>query len=734
MIDLFSEDPTFRRTQYTKVSDNVQEWPEQIAALVSEQLPPDMGLDVQVVLQKTDREKGYGIGTAIVRHPNAPKAVGIPIIIKAWHLAPLDLFFEEDKLYFLSPDRLARAFFSANVGAGLAPVKPPPQMQDDQGFENRFPPIGGKYASVIDAIGPVRGEVDIAALRDAIKAAPTLLAKFAAHGTFEVLTKWAAKKEPAAAELDVARALKTMKVKKHGPDEYQVFASGDDVFDPIALSLSRRGLADLFELKRVRLAGARDPMQHLDRNGELTLVPPEESFGKPVDGTEGSGVDGSGGYGAELGERRSAFVFNPLQDERATVQAEKFGRYGVTDQSGVLAKGWVLPNVVTFDGKKTSLKLFVSRALAAMQHRIAGVPLGDDPMITLPSDGLQTGQMGTLVHVDGKRSVATVPFTILGVTEYGGQHSIAIVDYEGRRMNLIPSVRAEGIAPIASSEALGPLLGRGRTYLVPARMVFVKFPKLTSVSESADAFRKVARERALDAMPLKVSKANGRFVFRGVAVDKYAAAGLVGGIASVVRKGRNIASQVALKSADATKKVKALVQKTAFDPAALERDQAEFLLAAWGLGQEKIAEVIERAGEHVVLEVHHLRYPRASSAEKTATAGARAIVARMKPDMTELIKAAAMLDGADAVDTVLGLGFVNPENVERFASVKPTLEDVSSVLAKLVLGARLGMEDLPEDAARSAMLNLERVIDGLTQLKMLATEPSSTAGARGRAA
>ena len=35
MNDLFSEDPQFRRVQYTKLSDNVKEWPQEIAALVA---------------------------------------------------------------------------------------------------------------------------------------------------------------------------------------------------------------------------------------------------------------------------------------------------------------------------------------------------------------------------------------------------------------------------------------------------------------------------------------------------------------------------------------------------------------------------------------------------------------------------------------------------------------------------------------------------------------------------
>ena len=733
MTDLFSEDPQFRRSQYTKLSDNVHAWPQEVAALVQEHLPPNLGLDVAVVFQKTDQQKGYAIGTAIVRHANAPKQIGVPIIIKAWHAAPFDLFFEGDRVRPLTPDAIAREFFSANVGVGLAPQKPPPLMYDDQGFENRFPPIGGKYASVAEAVLPARAHEDIAALRQAIEAAPAALAKFAQHGTTDRLKAWASKRSDEIAERQAERATRIMTIKKDGPDTYRIFANDDRVYEPMLLAGDRRLVRDLVELRQGHIGGAVDAvLAQLDRNGTVTLTPPEESYGKPLDGPSGNGVDGSGAYGAELGPRRNPFVFNPLQDDRTVVQVDRLGRYAVTDRSGVLAKGWGFPKVVGFDGKATGLKIFAGRALASFQNRIAGIRIDDDQTVTLPAGELEAGRVGTLVSPTA--GLATVPFTILGVTVYAGERSLAIVDYAGIRMNLIPSSHIDGIAPVGDSKALGPLLGPGRNYLISDRLMFVPFPKLTAVSESADGFRKVARELALDVAPLKVSVANGRYVFRGSALGKYAAAGLVGGVGAMVRKGRNLASQVALKSADATRKVKAMVEKAAFDTGALERHEAAFLLASWGLGQDKIAHVLDGARAHVVLEVHHLRYADLPHATKVASADTCRLVARMRTPMGELVKAAAMLEDADSVDSVLALGFLNQENIERFASVKPMLEEVGGVLAKLLLAARLGIEDIPEEAARSAIANLQRVIDGLTQLEMQVGQQKARATARGRAA
>src|SRR5690606_1247246 len=131
MENLFSEDPQFRRVQYKKLSDNVREWQQEIAALVAERLPRDIGVDVTVVFQQVDDQKGYAVGTAIAAEQGTGKQVGIPIIVKSWHLAPIDLFFCEGKLYPLTEDNLAKIFYQNAVGSSVAPQKAPPQMVDD---------------------------------------------------------------------------------------------------------------------------------------------------------------------------------------------------------------------------------------------------------------------------------------------------------------------------------------------------------------------------------------------------------------------------------------------------------------------------------------------------------------------------------------------------------------------------------------------------------------------------
>ena len=258
---------------------------------------------------------------------------------------------------------------------------------------------------------------------------------------------------------------------------------------------------------------------------------------------------------------------------------------------------------------------------------------------------------------------------------------------------------AEGKQP-----ELGPLLGPKANYIVSAKMSFIRMPRLCPVSENPEDFKKLILGD-LDMAPLKVAMANGRYLFRGGQVEKYA-------------------------SAQTTGIVNAAIKKHAFVYDSLPQHEAEFLLRYWGLDQEKTAEVLKEAQRLIQVEVHHLRFPPAPHEVKTAAPRIPAeFIAKIKPPIDELVKIAANLEDAQTVDSVLGLGFVNEENVARFASAKPMLWEVSHMLCKLLLGARLGMEDIPEEAVRSALLHLQRVIDGLGRLKMLEDHQKTSAAA-----
>ena len=66
-----------------------------------------------------------------------------------------------------------------------------------------------------------------------------------------------------------------------------------------------------------------------------------------------------------------------------------------------------------------------------------------------------------------------------------------------------------------------------------------------------------------------------------------------------------------------------------------------------------------------------------------------------------------------AVDTVLSLGFVNPENIMSFVSYLPTIDDAQTKMCELLLAARLGLQDVPTTALERAVRSTEEAIEGL---------------------
>jgi hypothetical protein len=714
MENLFSEDPQFSRVQYNKLSDNVRNWQQEIGALVQEKLPKSMGLDIVIKFQKVDDEKGYALGTAIAKDDNSDQSIGVPILVKAWHLAPLDLFFKDGKLYPLNENNIAQVFQQHSLGASVAKEKSPPNLADDVFSDIRTPPMGGKYsysAPFSELIKGTLGVDDIQMFKAAIQQRPEILAKYHVHRTMHVVEKLASEK-PAATEqdeLNKERAMATFTIKKEGPDSYRMYSAPDGVYDPVLISTDRRGLKSFLDMRKAEFWDyEQDPLNEIDQYGHFTIEAPKSPYGADVDGPTGSGVDGSGGYGAALGKHRSPWVFDPRQDDRVVTTVDKYGRYGVKDADGVMAKGWVLPNVVDFDGKSVPTKLFLGKALASYQSRIAGIPLNDDADVNLLADSLDTGKTGTLVYRDGKRVLATVPFMVQGVTVFERLRSVSVVDYRGNQANLILSPNIEGIVRINEQDGrsnLGPLMGPNANYLVSAKMFFVRMPRLCAISEGPDDFKGKAAEQ-LDKNPLKVAMANDRFIFKGGAISKYAAAPKTGIFKSAVGK------------------------NASFNFNYLPRHEAEFLLRSWGLGHEKTAEVLDGVGTRIYLEVHHLDFPRLSGRVKLASGNLRATIDYFRPSLAELVKCAADIEDAQTVDSVLSLGFINPENVARFAAAKPMLWEVSHMLAKLLLGSRLGIEDIPEESARAALFHLQRVLDGLGRLKMYKDHQEKTSAVK----
>jgi hypothetical protein len=145
-------------------------------------------------------------------------------------------------------------------------------------------------------------------------------------------------------------------------------------------------------------------------------------------------------------------------------------------------------------------------------------------------------------------------------------------------------------------------------------------------------------------------------------------------------------------------------------------DQAMFLLAGLGVGYDYMTSKLASSLSGPALIHTGRAITTASEQEKVAAERARAFVALVPSLKRDLTKEAAVIPDPTAVDAVLSLGFINPENIMTYVSYLPTLEDAQSKMCELLLAARVGLSDVPASALERAVRSTEEAIEGLKVL------------------
>jgi len=162
------------------------------------------------------------------------------------------------------------------------------------------------------------------------------------------------------------------------------------------------------------------------------------------------------------------------------------------------------------------------------------------------------------------------------------------------------------------------------------------------------------------------------------------------------------------------------VEKIAGRATFINRSEAEFLGVLMGLTPVFSKTAAARAASGACVSLRGLR-PITPISEKLAHS--RSVVKteleNLNPPIRNyfLLKEASLLDDALTADKILGLGFINAENVATFVEMLPQLEETSAKLAELLFFVRLGRPEIPEVAIERMLAALDDVINGLRSLK-----------------
>ena len=339
-----------------------------------------------------------------------------------------------------------------------------------------------------------------------------------------------------------------------------------------------------------------------------------------VDQTGGVTVADGADVGGEI-ESSEASRPEPIKD---------FGLYRVETQDGRQLVGYVFPNLMDIDGTSLPLAVFTNGSEYCLQSDICGVKSGEGQAIP---EGPPRGH-GMLFRVlSNGKAEATVPIDIQATLEAGEGVQYMATSFAGDRVRLAP-------APNVKSMTAVP----GGAVLIPDDMQWLTLEgakEVELIGNPADSGQKEAAALQLNGIEIRA-----------------------GGTDSFSLSGQPL-------------------EKLGYDQTQnLSLDGAAFLLAGCGVQPQhafkKLSEAIY-AGRPITIKTGRTIKTAAERLDEATVTGQQLLDLMPQLKQPFLVKVAAVLPDTTAVDTVLSLGFLNPENIVEFLKALPILNDSQQI-------------------------------------------------------
>jgi hypothetical protein len=660
-MDLFLDNElTFEKLGYeARLSEDLNNWPQEIIDQLYKQAPFASDFTPKVVLDKVDPDKRYAMGHVELRNrlainrrdDNTPpelrgqQKILIPVVIKDSRLAPMDLLLNNGSVEPLTEPRLRRALFRPSLFEAVR-QRPGDQTLIDQiyppfrSYGGGRGPMGGPLIS--ESVGTKLGSAQPQMLLDAIL--PTIKTAHVDYIT-ERLNN----------DVDLRNSL------LNNPSALHLLSKVASVTDVPAQNYMAQVLESI-PPKVIQIQKLASGYRIKTANPDM-LAPTTDDVSRPeAERAMGSDIISKVDQSGSVTMATTPAIRSTLEDVSIKTVTE-FGLYKVKDiASNKELVGWVFPSVTDFDGAVLPLALFSNGTQAALQEEIAGVLVGNNTNIL---DSEPQGS-GCFYRSTTSGAVALTPVEIKGQIQNPEGVGYSAVLPMGE---VITIVKVPGLKSVTK-------IDEGR-YGIPEDCGFMSMDGLIEVASSPDEFLKTAQ--AWDALSTVEAITDGTtFSFRGPALDKVAT-----------------------------------IMNTKF----IDLDEAVFLAACLGNEPEEARTKLSGAlhtGGSVELHVH----PITTFKEKVAEARKHAHELLKKfPDLrADLLKEAAIIEDPTAVDKILSVGFLSPENVSIFASYIPEIEAAVKKLSELLLASRLGLSSISEGALQKAIIHLDKVLTGLSAL------------------
>jgi hypothetical protein len=655
----------------TALPEEPNAWPDAVLQELYKQVPYLADFDLEVVMTAVDGERGYGLGhVEVSSKTEAPmtapseqlQAAGIrksriPVIIKDSKLLPFDILVTDDsKALPLTEGRLRQAMFRPQ-NFDVTSKTPGDQSMIGQlypPFRQNYGFGGGGVATSAGMGGKTASvmfkEASASILTGVLSTANvTDLAAFGEALQDEML-KQAFIENPGAYDALV-------KVAEAKPSSTEKLASA--IRYGIRPSVEQIGsVGDGTYFRKTASHHAWDPSTEILDRGELVArYGVKLALAADTAGALTLAPDGAGPVAEEPAPGAGA---GPISAP---------GMYQVQTTDGQSLAGAVITNLLDVDGTALPISLFVDGQHAAVQSDISGSPIGEfSPPGAVPAE--QASGKGVFYFEAGGIPTATIPLSLgATVAPLPGAEDTAHFDaqtFDGRQI----SVSIQGY--------VATVVGVEDQMIIPDSWQWIPL----------DA----AEEVTLAETPGEVGKV-ASVAQRCTTVDI-----LAGGVDSYALRGMP-------------------VEKLASDDRNfLTQDQALFVLVGCGAdpqqAQQKLAQALSVPSRKTSMQVAN-QLKMAAEVRGESYLQASKYLDNMPVHRVRMWKEAAVIPDPVAVDTVLSLGFLNPENISAFVGYLPTLDEAQRRMCELLIGARLGLRELSDGALERAIRAVEDVVEGL---------------------
>ena len=327
-------------------------------------------------------------------------------------------------------------------------------------------------------------------------------------------------------------------------------------------------------------------------------------------------------------------------------------------------EGHVIPKMIDFDGNLIGSQIFIGADDHAMQDQIVGSFVKKASLKGAPPRG-----RGVFVHQRGDLALATEPVEIENISTMH-LHKQKLASLHGKILSSGMPVTFNIVPGLQKIASIG-----GQIIAIPDTFEFIPIKgKGTKVSSQEAAYNAMEVTKSASAPNSTLVSDGSSYSLRGDA----SAAGL----------------------------------------SIMTPEEAEFALGASGLTGTQARSLIKKANRngHASFRARPV-IPQEIVKRAFAENMIKATPTQIAPMRVDLIKEASVIVDKETVDSILSLQFITPNNVGMYVDFIPQIENTLNKVAEVLVAARLGMDDIKESAAKTAMTQLNSVLGGLKNLR-----------------